>query len=92
MMNSQIEKLVIDTVKELTQDWDLEDVSISRDTALGADAGFESLDIVQLVVLIEKKLGNPGIPFEAMFMQDGKYIDDVRVSELAAFIVSKTKA
>ena len=91
-MNSQIEKLVIDTVKELTQDWDLEDVSINADTALGADAGFESLDIVQLVVLIEKKLGNPGIPFESLFMQDGEYIDDVRVSELAEFIASKTKS
>ena len=90
-MDNQIEKLVIDAVNKLTQDWDLEDININVDTALGADAGFESLDIVQLVVLIEKQLGNPGIPFESMFMQEGKYIDDVKVSELVAFIVSKTK-
>lgn len=90
-MNSQVEQLVIDTVNELTQDWDLEEIIVSRETALSADAGFESLDIVQLVVLIEKKLGNPGIPFEAMFMQDGKYIDDVKICELADFIVSNSK-
>jgi acyl carrier protein len=91
-MEDQIERLIIDVVGELTQDWDLDDLSITEDTELCADAGFESLDIVQLVVLIEKKLGGPGIPFEQLFMQHGRYIDDVTIKELAAFIVSKTNS
>ena len=89
-LQNQIEKLIIDVVSELTCDWDLDDVRIAADTLLCADAGFESLDIVQLVVLIEKNLNNPGIPFEQLFMQDGSYMDDVTISQLAAFIVSKT--
>ena len=90
-MENQVERLVIDTVSELTQDWDMDDVTISRNTALGAEAGFESLDIVQLVVIIEKKLGNPGIPFETLFMQNGKYIDDIKIDELSRFVVDKLK-
>lgn len=91
-MQGQIERVIIDVVTELTLDWDYDDVSITADTELCADAGFESLDIVQLVVLIEKKLGSPGIPFEQLFMNEGRYIDDVTIKELAAFIVSKTSS
>ena len=89
-MQSKVEQLIVDVVIELTSDWDLDDVTISDNTLLCADAGFESLDIVQLVVLIEKRLGSPSIPFEQLFMQGGSYIDDVTISQLAAFIVSKT--
>ena len=87
-MLAETEKLVIDLVIELSQDWDLDDITIAPATMLGADVGFESLDIVQLVVLIEKKLGSPGIPFEQLFMKDGQYIDDVSVADISEFIVS----
>ena len=91
-MQDQIEILIKDVVCELTEDWDLDGLVFTEDTKLCAEAGFESLDIVQLVVLIEKKLNNPGVPFEQLFMRDGQYIDDVTIKELAAFVLSQTKS
>ena len=58
-MQDQIEILIKDVVCELTEDWDLDGLVFTEDTKLCAEAGFESLDIVQLVVLIDKKLNNP---------------------------------
>ena len=91
-MQDQIEILIKDVVCELTEDWDLDDLVFSGDTKLCEEAGFESLDIVLLVVLIEKKLDNPGNPFEQLFMKDGQYIDDVTIKELASFVLSQTKS
>lgn len=91
-MQEKVEALIKDVVCELTEDWDLDELEITADTALCAEAGFESLDIVQLVVLIEKKLEKPGIPFEQLFMKDGQYIDDITIKELSSFVLTKVNS
>lgn len=91
-MKNNLESLIIDLVASLTEDWEMDDIELSPSTRLVRDASFESLDIVQLLALVEKSLGNPGIRFEELFMKDGVYVEDVSIEDLAAFIASSVRA
>ncbi len=82
-----IEPQVIAILKDLTVDWELDSQEeITSSTHLMADLAFESLDIVQLVVAIEKKFGRQGLPFPELFMREGDYVDDLTVGELVRFL------
>lgn len=81
-----IEKVLIDIVDDLIQDWgiDLED-GVTRETTLVEHMEFASVDIIQLCVAIEeyyeKKIG-----FQDLLMEDGSYVDDLSVSQIAHFV------
>lgn len=81
-----VEKKVIEIVQDLIQDWGLEsDGSISGGTKLVADLEFASVDIIQLCVAVEehyrRKMG-----FQSLLMNDGSYVPDLSISEMADFI------
>jgi acyl carrier protein len=84
---SNVEDKVLDVLRDLTQDWDLElPGGLTMDTKLMQDLAFESIDVVQLAVALEQAFGRKGMPFEQLFMRDGDYVDDLRVSELVEFL------
>jgi acyl carrier protein len=87
-----IQSKVVSVLQEMTADWDLDnEKEISSETSLMEDLAFESIDVVQLVVALEKKLDRKGIPFEKLFIQDGDYVEEVSVGELVNFLDENLK-
>jgi acyl carrier protein len=85
--SEQILANVIEILEGITQDWDTElSGKIGADTALMGDLTFESIDVVMLIVAIEERFKKTGLPFEELLMADGRYVDDLRVSELVSFL------
>jgi acyl carrier protein len=89
LTENQIQATIIDLLKDTTQDWDLElDEKISPKTQLVEDLSFASVDIIHLIVSIEEhykqKLG-----FQELVMRNGRYVDDISVSELVDFVSTK---
>lgn len=76
-----------EVLEDFIADWDTElDEPIGPDTLLLEDLGFESIDIIQLVVAIEEAFGRRKLPFEKVLMQDGRYVDDLSVGQIAEFL------
>ena len=82
-----IESGVIALLQEMVKDWDLElDEPISASTTIINDLGFESIDLVQLVVGVEQTFGVRGLPYEEVLMKDGAYVTEITVDELVDFL------
>lgn len=87
-----IQSQVINILQEMTADWEMDhDEVIEPETRLMEDLAFESLDVVQLVVALEKGLDRKGLPFEKLFMQDGDYVDEISVREIVDFLIENLK-
>lgn len=83
----QILRDFISLLEEMTADWDMDyDDPLTEQTRLVEDLEFESIDVVQLIVAIEQKFGSKGIPFEKVLMQDGRYVDEIRVHQFVDFL------
>ncbi len=82
------EQDVIAILSELTADWDDLGMSgsIGPETAIVADLGFESLDVVYMVTAIEDRYGRRDLPFEQLLMIDGAYVADLSVRQIASFL------
>jgi acyl carrier protein len=88
-----IESKVIAVANETIADWDLDlPAGITRDTRLIEDLSFESIDIVQFAVGIERALERKGLPFEKLFMKDGAYVDDITIAEVTDFLCAELAA
>ena len=92
-MSATSEQLVgklAELLEDFTQDWDNEfEGEMTRQTKLLADLGFESIDIIQLVVAIEEMVGKRKLPFNELLMRDGRYVDDLSIGQIADFLVTK---
>lgn len=78
---------LIDLVADFTEDWDEAlEADMGGGTLLLADLGFESIDIIQLIVAIEEEFGLRKIPFEQLLMVNGRYVDDLSIGQIAGFI------
>lgn len=78
--------IVEDFIEDFDEDFDEE---VTRGTWLLADLGFESIDIIQLVVAIEEEFGKRGIESEELLMEDGRYVEDLSVGQIADFVAGK---
>ena len=77
----------IEILTGLTQDWNTGlEGSMGPDTCIVADLGFESLDVVYLVTALEQKFDRRDLPFENLLMTKGRYVEDIRVSQIAEFL------
>lgn len=77
-------------LQDFTQDWDNEfEGDMGPDTKLLADLGFESIDIIQLVVAIEQMVGKRKLPFNELLMRDGRYVDDLSIGQIASFLAAR---
>jgi acyl carrier protein len=78
---------LIAILEDMTSDWDTEfESSIGPDTRLIEDLAFESIDIVQFIVAIEEKFKRRGMPYEEFLMTEGRYVDEIKVSDVVAFL------
>jgi acyl carrier protein len=74
----------------MTQDWDLAvDSDLGHSTRLVGDLGFSSVDIISLVVSIEEHFAKRNLGFADLLMRDGRYVDDLRVDEVARFVTAR---
>lgn len=80
---------LIALIEDFTQDWDHEfDGALSGESKLLEDLGFESIDIVQLVVAIEEDITRKKVAFDKLLMKDGRYVDDLSIGQIADFLVA----
>lgn len=78
---------LITLLKDFTQDWDNDfDSTMTRDTKLLADLGFESIDIIQLVVAIQEEVVKKKISFDKLLMRDGRYVDDLSIGMISDYL------
>jgi acyl carrier protein len=84
---------VIETLKEMTSDWDTDyDQQIGPKTRLIRDLGFESIDVVQLIVAFEEEFQSRELNFEQLLMQDGRYVDELVVEKVVDFLDTNLNA
>jgi acyl carrier protein len=85
--NSTILREIVHILEEMTSDWDTGfSGGIGPATCLVADLGCESIDVVQFVVAIEERFKRRDFPIEKLLMVDDRYVDDLRVSDVVAFL------
>jgi acyl carrier protein len=83
----QIEDDLIAMLTDMTADWDLSfEGGITPETRLMADLAFESIDVVQLVVAIESHFQRRQMHFEKLMMVDGRYVTELQVKDIVAFL------
>lgn len=84
---------VIEAATGLTQDWEhaFSD-PIAPETRLVADLGCQSLDIVVLTAQLSRQLNHTDLPFERLFLPQGKPVGDISVGTLAEFFWEHTQA
>jgi len=76
------------TISEFVEDWGL-DTEITEKTSLVGDLEFDSIDVIQLVVEMEKAFQSRKIGFQDLLMQDGRYVDDLTVGQIEAFLTER---
>jgi len=60
---------------------------ILPETFLGADLGLTSIAVARLAGILNKRGGGKPLPFHTLFVQpDGSLLQDIRVSDLVAFL------
>lgn len=78
---------VVDALDYLTSDWDLElSGGIGSETRLVGDLMFESIDMVNFIVMLEQRFERTDLPFEDLLIADGQYVEDLRVADVAEFL------
>lgn len=88
-MADQYTPSLIVLLKDFTQDWDNDfDGTMTRETKLLADLGFESIDIIQLVVAIQEEVVKKKISFDKLLMKDGRYVDDLSIGMIADYLAA----
>lgn len=85
LAQSDFEQRVIAVVSDFIQDWGL-DAQIAAETRLVEDLGFDSIDVIQLIVEIETSFNNRRMGFQDLLMRDGRYVDDLSVAEIRDFV------
>ncbi len=85
---TQIQSDIIEILKDTIQDWGIDVDDINPKTKLVEDLGFVSVDLNHLVLSIEEHF-KQRLGFHELLMQDGKYVDDLSVDELASFVSSQ---
>jgi acyl carrier protein len=74
-------------LSDMTSDWDNEvNAPIGSQTKLIGDLCFESIDIVQFVVAIQECYQRRDLPFEEVLMSDGRYVDEIVMSDVVDFL------
>lgn len=87
----EIEERLKATVADFIEDWGL-DAELGPDTRLVEDLEFDSIDVIQLVVAIEGAFGTRSLGFQDLLMQGGRYVDDLSLGQIQAFIEGRLAA
>jgi acyl carrier protein len=88
--NTDIQDTVVRIVHDMIQDWDVEvDNPLGPQTTLVGDLGFSSIDIIHFTVAVEEHFDRPKLGFNELLMVNGKYVDDLSLGQIAAFLDRK---
>lgn len=83
--HQEIENAILEIVKEMTADWDLELDELGADSALVEELCFSSVDFLHLMAAVEMRFGKK-LSFESLLIQNGQYRTELKIGELAAFV------
>jgi acyl carrier protein len=96
MKNGRYEEVLSELVKileDMTEDWDMEfEGGIGPETKLIAELSFESIEVVQLMVLVEEHFKLDSFNSEELLMEDGRYVDELTVGRIARFLTDEAGA
>jgi acyl carrier protein len=81
----EIEASVMEIVKEMTEDWDLEMDDLEPEAGLVEELCFSSVDFLHLLAAVEMKIGRK-LSYEELLVRDGSYRTELTVRELAKFV------
>lgn len=84
----QIENSIMEILKEMTEDWDLEMDELEPDAGLVEELCFSSVDFLHLMAAVEMKIGRK-LNYEELLVEDGSYRTELTVRELARFVDEK---
>ena len=88
LSKEQIEKDVLQIVKDMTQDFDFDfEGEIQPEAKFVENLAFESTDIVELIGAVEKKFQRRKLPFHKLVLKDGKYAD-FSIRQLSEFLAA----
>ncbi|MDP3938188.1 MAG: acyl carrier protein [Deltaproteobacteria bacterium] len=83
-------KQVISVLEDMTSDWDIDfSGDIGDGTHLVGDLAFESIDVVHLIVTLGEIYQEKDLGFEELLIEDGRYISDLQIAQLADFLHRK---
>jgi acyl carrier protein len=79
---------VLKILEDITPDWETEFAGeIGPETRLIADLGLDSSQLAMLAGDIEEHFNQRNLPFRKLLITaDGRYVEDLRVSELVSFL------
>jgi len=83
---SLAEETVFSILAEFADEWGLDDLELTAETSLKSDMSFESTDIMQLFLGVQEAFPTVQIPFQSLVMKDGKFVDDLTVRDVIAFV------
>ena len=85
--NAEILNKVVAVIESMIADWDMDlDAPLGAGTRMMEDLGFESIDVMQFIVSIEQAFKRKGLPFEKLFLQDGDYVEEMSLGQVASFL------
>lgn len=88
MTKDDVQSLVISTLTDFIADWGL-DADITPRTTIVEGLEFDSIDVIQFTVELDKVCGGRKIGFQDLLMKDGRYVDDLSVADFTAFLHGK---
>jgi acyl carrier protein len=81
-------KQLVEVLEDMTSDWDIEfSGKIAEQTMLVGDLAFESIDVVHLIVTLGQIYEEKDLGFERILIEDGRYVSDLSVAQIADFLV-----
>jgi acyl carrier protein len=91
LTSAEVSERLRATLSEFVADWGL-DAEITDGTGLVADLEFDSIDVIQFVVAVEKAFASRNLGFQSLLMQEGRYVDDLSVGQIETFLAQKLAA
>lgn len=90
-MSAPAYDIVIGILEEFAEDWGLDDLTITAETKLKGDIGFESTDTMQLFSALQEAIPQVKFAFQDLVMEDGKFVTDLTVAKVSGFIADALK-
>jgi acyl carrier protein len=84
----EVSRTIIGVLGELLDSWGLSGEVITEETRLNADLCLSSVDMLEVMALIDVKFSRR-FKYEELVVQDGHYRNELRVGEVADFVLAR---
>lgn len=81
----RIQADLVALLREQVREFDLEPGDIGPQTLLVQELGFNSIDIMHLLASVDMHYERH-LPYDELILAEGRYVSDIRVSDLVDFI------